>query len=205
MERGGRLAASWRRTAVRVLAEQSALITSQNPVSSGIHGVRTLQGASEGTWLSEEVLQTFLKILMLGVQEHLGAIALSRRRTWVSSRLWEFLQCTDMFNLSNLAFPRCMWTPVFLWGSSPSWKKKCLKSSSGSQYGAEVIAPTWETDKVKFNPKSTSRVALGVLLNHPESQSAISDRLIISTFRVPVCASGEIIPAQKLLVHARNF
>ena len=48
-------------------------------------------------------------------------------------------------------------------------KKKCLKSSSGSQYGAEVIAPTWETDKVKFNPKSTRRAALGILLNHPQS------------------------------------
>lgn len=96
-------------------------------------------------------------------------------------------------------------TSVFVGFLSFMGKKKCLKSSSGSQYGAEVIAPTWETDKVKFNPKSISRVALGVLLNHPESQSAISDRLIISAFRVPVCASGEIIPAQKLLVHARNF
>ena len=87
MERGGGLAASRRRTAARVLAEQSALITSQNPVSSEIHGVSTLQGAPEGTWLSEEVLQTFLKILNLGVQEHSGAISLSWRRTWVSSRL----------------------------------------------------------------------------------------------------------------------
>ena len=71
--------------------------------------------------------------------------------------------------------------------------------------GQRLIAPTWERDEVKFNPKSTSRVALGMLLNLPGYQFAIRDRLIISTFRASVCASYEIIPAQKLLVHARNF
>ena len=70
-----------------MLAEQSALIPSQNLVSSGIHGVSTLQGVSERIWLSGEVLQTFLKTLLLGVQEHLRALSLSRRFTGVSSRL----------------------------------------------------------------------------------------------------------------------
>lgn len=93
-----------------------------------------------------------------------------------------FLRCTDMLNLSHLPFPRCIWTLVFLWGSSPSWKKNVNQFQEPVRV---LMAPTWETDKSKFNRKSTSRAALGMLLNLPDYQFAISDRLIISTFRAP--------------------